>query len=113
MVSPSLQDKVPDFPLDTVLQTIKEELGRPASELFESFNPVPLAAASLGQVHRAVSKDGKQLAIKIQRPGLKAIFDTDLKNINVLAKIMVATTLSSTQRDRHPMLYPHTFALTT
>eukprot|EP00898_Chlorokybus_atmophyticus_P004377 jgi/Chlat1/4940/Chrsp31S04787 len=80
----SLQDRVPPFDHTVARQIIEEELGRPVEAVFDSFEDVPIAAASLGQVHRAVL-NGKQVVIKVQRPGLKDLFDIDLKNLRVLA----------------------------
>lgn len=82
-----LQDKVPGFPGEKAIAIIERELGRPISELYDTFDPVPLAAASLGQVHLA-TLNGKKLAVKVQREGLKTLFDMDLKNIKVLAILL-------------------------
>lgn len=61
---------------------MEAELGAPVTQLFERFDPVPIAAASLGQVHRA-RMSGQEVVVKVQRPGLKALFDIDLKNLRV------------------------------
>lgn len=82
-----LQDRVPGFSGARAVEVIEAEFGRPIDEIFDSFNPVPIAAASLGQVHRA-EVNGEQLAIKIQRAGLKELFDVDLKNLKVLARLL-------------------------
>ncbi len=58
--------------------------GRPVGEVFEEFSPEPIAAASLGQVHLAKLR-GQKVVVKIQRPGLKELFDIDLKNVRALA----------------------------
>ncbi len=63
-----LQEGVPPFPSDTAVAELERELDRPIDQLFASFDRVPLAAGSLGQVHRAVHFDGTPLAVKIRRP---------------------------------------------
>lgn len=73
-----LQDKVPAFSYEQVEEIIKEDLGKNVAELFISFDPVPLAAASLGQVHKAKLNSGEEVVVKVQRPGLKKLFGIDL-----------------------------------
>jgi len=82
-----LQDNVPGFGGDRAVQIIEKEFGRPIGEIFDDFTKEPLAAASLGQVHRATYK-GKLVAVKVQRAGLKELFDTDLKNLKVFSKLL-------------------------
>lgn len=55
-------------------------------QLFRIFELKPIAAASLGQVHRAVLHSGEQVVVKVQRPGLKQLFDIDLNNLRILAE---------------------------
>jgi predicted unusual protein kinase regulating ubiquinone biosynthesis (AarF/ABC1/UbiB family) len=76
-----LQDRVPAFDLDTAIAIIEAELGAPLDRIFAAFDPVPLAAASLGQVHRARLRTGQDVVIKIQRPGLQRLFDLDFQAI--------------------------------
>ena len=66
-----LQDNVPAFPFDRVRKIIGSEFGRPPEDLFDQLEEEPLASASIGQVHRAVLKDGETVAVKIQRPGIR------------------------------------------
>ncbi|MEB3180053.1 MAG: AarF/ABC1/UbiB kinase family protein [Nostocaceae cyanobacterium] len=81
-----LQDKVPAFSYEQVEKIIQQELGRTIPELFYSFEPVPLAAASLGQVHKAVLHSGEAVVVKVQRPGLKKLFEIDLQILKGIAR---------------------------
>jgi predicted unusual protein kinase regulating ubiquinone biosynthesis (AarF/ABC1/UbiB family) len=74
-----LQDRVPAFSYEQVEAIIKQDLGKPVSELFQSFDPIPIAAASLGQVHKAQLLSGEEIVIKVQRPGLRKLFTIDLQ----------------------------------
>ncbi|KAI3462019.1 hypothetical protein Pfo_018682 [Paulownia fortunei] len=82
-----LQDQVPPFPSETAVSIVEEELGAPVDGIFERFDREPIAAASLGQVHRAKLK-GHEVVVKVQRPGLKDLFDIDLKNLRVIAEYL-------------------------
>ncbi|CAD5180377.1 unnamed protein product [Musa acuminata subsp. malaccensis] len=82
-----LQDQVPPFPSETAVSIIEEELGAPLDGIFDRFDYEPIAAASLGQVHRARLK-GQEVVIKVQRPDLKELFDIDLKNLRVIAEYL-------------------------
>ncbi|MEM7553326.1 MAG: AarF/ABC1/UbiB kinase family protein [Cyanobacteria bacterium P01_A01_bin.84] len=81
-----LQDKVPAFSYEQVETIIEQELGKKIPHLFQSFEPIPLAAASLGQVHKAVLHSGEAIVIKVQRPGLKKLFEIDLKILKGIAR---------------------------
>ncbi|WP_414566642.1 MULTISPECIES: ABC1 kinase family protein [unclassified Anabaena] len=81
-----LQDKVPAFSYEQVETTIEKELAKKIPELFQSFEPIPLAAASLGQVHKAVLHTGESVVIKVQRPGLKKLFEIDLQILKGIAR---------------------------
>ncbi|MEO3706418.1 ABC1 kinase family protein [Trichormus azollae] len=81
-----LQDRVPAFSYEQVETIIEEELGRKVPQLFHSFEPIPLAAASLGQVHKAVLHSGESVVVKVQRPGLKKLFEIDLKILKGIAR---------------------------
>ena len=82
-----LQDKVPSFPFSDVTRIIREETGHPADSLFDRLDPEPLASASIGQVHRAHLKDGEDVAVKVQRPGIRKIVEVDLEIMLHLATL--------------------------
>ncbi len=73
-----LQDKVPAFSYEQVERIVEQDLGKPISQLYRSFDPIPLAAASLGQVHKAQLHSGEEVVVKVQRAGLRQLFDIDL-----------------------------------
>lgn len=73
-----LQDSVEGFSFEEVKEILRDELGVRVSKAFNSFDPEPLAAASLGQVHRATLRDGREVAVKVQRPGIRSIVANDL-----------------------------------
>lgn len=79
-----LQDKVEPFPFEEVEKIISTELGVRISRAFQQIDPKPLAAASIGQVHKAILRDGRQVAIKVQRPGIR---ERMIEDLDVLAEI--------------------------
>ncbi len=81
-----LQDRVPAFSYEQVETIIEQELGKKIPELFQNFEPIPLAAASLGQVHKAVLHTGEAVVAKVQRPGLKKLFEIDLQILKGIAR---------------------------
>ena len=83
-----LQDRVPPFSYTAVSQIIESELGGPPESMFEHFDESPLAAASIGQVHRARLKDGEEVVVKVQRPGIRKIIEVDLEIMLHLASLM-------------------------
>lgn len=80
-----LQDQVPAFTYEQVANIIETDLGKPLNKLFRHFDPVPIAAASLGQVHKAQLHSGEEVVVKIQRPGLKQLFTIDLAILKKIA----------------------------
>ena len=73
-----LQDRVPPHPWSEIAGVIRQELGREPNEIFEWIETEPVAAASIAQVHRARLYDGREVAVKVQYPGIENIIDTDL-----------------------------------
>ncbi|MGH0031778.1 MAG: ABC1 kinase family protein [Myxococcota bacterium] len=79
-----LQDRVPPHDFATVRGTVEAELGRPLEELFAEFDRAPLASASLAQVHRATTHDGRDVAVKVQYPEIASLVRGDLANVRFL-----------------------------
>jgi len=79
-----LHDELPAMGFEAVRATVEAELGAPLTTLFSAFGETPLAAATIAQVHEATALDGRQVAVKVQRPGLKAIIATDIAALTYL-----------------------------
>ncbi len=82
-----LQDEVPPFDFEDVKTVIESEFGASAEELFNQLDDQPLASASIGQVHKAVTKDGESVAVKFQRPGIQKVIEIDLEIMLHLATL--------------------------
>ena len=83
-----LQDHVPPFGFEHVKAIISSEFGRPYDKIFKSIEENPFASASIGQVHKAQINNNDQIAVKIQRPGIQKIIETDLEIMLHIASIM-------------------------
>ena len=83
-----LQDQVPPFPADEALAEIRKAYGKPAAEVFAEFDPVPVASASVAQVHLARLFDGREVAVKILRPNMRGVIDYDLSLMDTLASLV-------------------------
>jgi ubiquinone biosynthesis protein len=94
-----LQDDVAPFPFEEVEQIVTEELGVRLSKGFSSFEPKPLAAASLGQVHRAALRDGRPVVVKVQRPGIRQQVVEDLESFEEIAALLQKRTRLGQQYD--------------
>ena len=80
-----LQDEVPAFTYEQVIAVIERDFGKSLPKLFHHFDPIPIAAASLGQVHKAQLHSGEEVVVKVQRPGLKQLFTIDLAILKRIA----------------------------
>lgn len=82
-----LQDRVPPFDSDIAIAQIHKSLGAHPDQLFASFERIPVASASIAQVHFATLKDGKQVAVKVLRPGMKKTIDEDVALMQIAADL--------------------------
>lgn len=83
-----LQDDLAPIPFEQVEEIVSEELGVRISRAFQTFDPVPLASASLGQVHRATLRDGRVVAVKVQRPGIRERLVDDFEALGEVARFL-------------------------
>jgi ubiquinone biosynthesis protein len=83
-----LQDDVSPLSFEIVQRTLEAELGKPLGELYREFEPTPLAAASIGQVHRATLLTGELVVVKVQRPGIRETIQTDIALLAFLAGLL-------------------------
>ena len=81
-----LQDRLAPFPGDQAIRIVERELGIPLDQAYRSFDPVPIAAASIAQVHFAVTAEGRDVAVKILRPDVERAFHRDLEMLSRLAR---------------------------
>lgn len=94
-----LQNQAPPMPWATVRQVITAELGRPPEEAYASFEQEPIASASLGQVHRAVTKDGTTVAVKVQYPDIARAIHADLDNLGAMVTVVATTSRMAHGKD--------------
>ena len=87
-----LQDKVEPFPYEEVEEIVQTELGARISKAFSRFDREPIAAASLGQVHRAALRDGRPVAVKVQRPRIREQIIEDLEAFREIAQVLAGRT---------------------
>lgn len=82
-----LHDQLPALGIDVIRATVEVELGSPLTELFSSFSEMPIAAATIAQVHEATLRDGRHVAVKVQRPGLETMISTDIAAMSYLVAL--------------------------
>ena len=86
-----LQDSVPPMSAELAAGVICEEFGQRPEQLFSTWDPEPIAAASIGQVHRAITRDGLAVAVKVQYPGIAEMMAADLDNVSLLRRMLKVT----------------------
>ena len=84
----SLRDDVPPVPFGKLERLMREEFGGPVGAVFSEFEERAFAAASIGQVHRAVTLDGASVAVKVQYPGVAEAVETDMRNATLLLPLV-------------------------
>jgi predicted unusual protein kinase regulating ubiquinone biosynthesis (AarF/ABC1/UbiB family) len=85
-----LQHKAPPMTAALAASVIAEELGDTPQRVFAQWDPLPFAAASIGQVHRAITRDGRAVAVKVQYPGIARSITSDLRNVGLLRRVVGA-----------------------
>ncbi len=83
-----LQDMVPPFPFEEVKKVVEKSLKAPLPSRYSSFDPVPVASASIAQVHYAVLADGARVAVKVRRPGIAEIIESDMAVMRTVAALL-------------------------
>jgi ubiquinone biosynthesis protein len=81
-------DRAPVLPSEDIREVLLHELGKYPEDQFEAFDPIPVASASMAQVHRAILPGGKEVALKIQRPGIRQTVDQDIQILYSLAQLI-------------------------
>src|SRR6185437_4389613 len=84
----ALRDAAPKVRFDDMRKVIESELEGPLKETFATFDPEPVAAASIGQVYRATLHDGRDVAVKVQYPGVGAAVRADMQNLGIILRLM-------------------------
>jgi ubiquinone biosynthesis protein len=99
-----LQDKVEPFPFTEVEQIVANELGVRISKAFSHFESKPIAAASLGQVHRAALRDGREVVVKVQRPGIREEMSKDMDVLSDMSAFLDSHTEAGRKYEFTPLL---------
>jgi predicted unusual protein kinase regulating ubiquinone biosynthesis (AarF/ABC1/UbiB family) len=85
-----LQHNAPPMSAELAASVIRDELGDPPDRIFERWDPLAFAAASIGQVHRAITRDGRAVAVKVQYPGIAKTITSDVRNVALLRRVTAA-----------------------
>ena len=83
-----LRDDAPKFGFEDIRKVLEDDLGMPIDEAFADFEPEAFAAASIGQVHRARTRDGEAVAVKVQYPGVAEAVEVDLRNLHLILRLV-------------------------
>ncbi len=102
-----LQNQAPPMPYATVREVVATELGKSPEEAYARFDITPLASASLGQVHRAVTHDGHEVAVKVQYPDIARALVSDLDNLGSMVSMVATTTRMTHGKDYFAELREH------
>jgi ubiquinone biosynthesis protein len=95
-----LQDAVPAFSFEEVIVILEREFQKPYEDIFQSIEKIPIASASIAQVHKAVLKSGEVVAVKVQRPGIEDIINADLLVLSDIASLMMRSQELSSLRPK-------------
>lgn len=95
-----LRDHTETSPFSEIVGVIENELGAKLSELFPHFDPIPIASASIGQVHRATLSDGRCVAVKVQHPGIESAMESDLLNARLIERLAGTLVPGGLEADR-------------
>ncbi len=95
-----LQRQAPPMPFPAIQKQLEKELGQPIDNLFTSFDREPFAAASIGQVHKAVLPNGEQVVVKVQYPGVDEACESDLKQVRLALRLMGVLKIDKKLQDR-------------
>lgn len=95
-----LQRQAPPMPFAEIKAQVEKELGKPLLNIFKSFDEIPFAAASIGQVHKAVLPNGQQVVVKVQYPGVDEACESDLKQVRLALRLMGVLKVDRKLQDR-------------
>ena len=95
-----LQRQAPAMPFAEIKAQVEKELGKPLDKIFKHFDETPFAAASIGQVHKAILPNGEQVVVKVQYPGVDEACESDLKQVRLALRLMGVLKIDSKLQDR-------------